>query len=103
MLTFEQKSDNFTKVLTAAADKLGCFFSEDSGEGNIKETDLLFCEDISGWLVPKSKLDEFVESDRNDDRWDEYFVFAEWKQDGDNIKIDFVKYPIYIDSEVDAI
>ena len=100
MLTLDEKSDNFSVILHKAAAEKGCLFSEDSGEGHDMVTDTLYCEDVSGWLIPIARKDEFIKSDRKADKWDKYFCFAEWRQDGDDIKIDFRKYPIYIDEPV---
>ncbi len=50
--TFDQKIDNFTELLIKSAEKLGCRFIQDSGEGHDLETDTLYLEDVSGWLVP---------------------------------------------------
>ena len=99
-LTLNQKSDNFSKLLHEAAALEDCLFFEDSGEGNDMETDTLYCENVSGWLVPLRMKDEFINSDKGNKRWDKYFVFAEWKQGESNrIVIDFVKYPIYYEQK----
>ena len=96
MLTLDQKSDNFTVILDTAADKRGRVFIADSGEDNWLETDTLFLENVSGWLIPLDRQREFALTDnRHDEKWDEFFVFAEWRQEDDNILIDFKKYPIY--------
>jgi len=102
MLSLEQKENNFTKILHDAASELKCIFYEDSGEGHDMVTDTLYCEDVSGWLIPLHRKDEFAKSDRNDNKWNRFFCFAEWRQEGDDIKIDFKKYPIYIDKAVSA-
>ena len=95
MLTLDQKSANFTAILRKAANAQNCVFFEDSGEDNWLETDTLFLENVSGWLVPLDMKSEFLASDRNDEKWDEFFVFAEWRKNSEEIKIDFKKYPIY--------
>jgi len=92
MLSFEKKCDNFTKILRDSAEKLNCIFEEESGEGHDMETETLFCEDVAGWLIPADRKDEFMNSDRADNKWDNFFVFAEWQKDNDNIKINFTKY-----------
>ena len=101
MLTLEQKSDNYTELLSVAATTLGCVFYGDCGEGHDLETDTVYYEDVSGWLIPVERREEFESTPgRNgsiwkDSKWDEFFVFAEWRKDGDDIKIDFKKYPVY--------
>lgn len=102
MLTFEQKCDNFTAILHEAAAALSCLFYEYSGEDNWNETDTLFCENVSGWLVPLDKANAFAktnEEDRWENQWSDFFVFAEWRQEGSDIKIDFKKYPAYNELE----
>jgi sporulation-control protein spo0M len=103
-LKFEQKMDNFTNLVYESANALDCIFFVESGEGRDMETDTLYCEDISGWLVPKAQEVEFTESsDKYDVKWDQYFVFAEWKQDGDNVKVNFNKYPIFYDTAAEEL
>jgi hypothetical protein len=98
MLTFEQKSENFTKILNEAANSYNCVFFEDCGEGNDLETDTLYCENVSGWLIPRDKEIAFSSlSTRKErfeaDEWGDCFVFAEWKKDETDIVINFKKYP----------
>ena len=98
MLSFEQKIDNFTALLRNTA--------EDSGEGNELETDTFLFEDVSGWLIPFEMQKEFIKTekkDRRNSRWSEFFCFAEWRKDGEEIQINFNKYPIYIDEPVSII
>ena len=101
MLSLKQKSDNFTVILREAAEYHGCVFMEDSGEGNELETDTILFENVSGWLIPFDKRDEFsTSSDRHAEKWNDFFRFAEWYKEGNDIRIDFKKYPIYIDTPV---
>jgi|GEM_PF-6552522 len=100
MLTFNQKAHNFTTLVNKAAADLGCIFCMDSGEGREHFTDTLYCEDISGWLVPIDISSDFLAAkDKHDTRWDEFFRFAQWRISDDNILIDFIKYPIYHDAK----
>ncbi|MBQ7670567.1 MAG: hypothetical protein IJS45_07600 [Clostridia bacterium] len=83
-LTFEEKINNFTDMLNAAASKLGCVFIQDSGEGHDLETVDMYLEDVSGWLVPKGTPEEEA-------RRDEFYRFAEWKDNGpEGFSIEFV-------------
>ena len=84
MMTLEEKEHAFTTILHKAAEENGMVFVEESGEGHGRETDYLFLEDVSGWLFPKGTTSE----EQADDKW---FVFAEWKLEGNNVIIDFVK------------
>jgi len=106
-LDFEAKERNGDALVEAAAAVLGSRFFIDCGEGRDIETDTIYLMDLSGWLVPADKIGEFLKTARNDrwgDVWREFFCFAEWRMDsnseGDDIKIDFKKYPIYIDEPV---
>ena len=92
MLNLEQKIENFSILLQNAAADLGCFFDEESGEGHDMETDVLFCEDVAGWLIPLEKKKDFFNSDRTDEKWQDFFVFAEWRLEGEKIKIYFNNY-----------
>jgi len=92
MLSLDEKSNKFSIILHEAAADLDCLFSEESGEGNDMVTDTLYCEDVAGWLIPIDRKDEFVKSNRKDDKWREFFVFAEWEKCGNTIKINFVKH-----------
>lgn len=94
-LNFEQKEEKFFELVEEAAKKLHKRFFIDSGEGRDLETDRLYCEDISGWLIDEDKVNEFLKSDRNHEKWDEFYVFEEWENNNGEIKIDFKKYPIY--------
>ena len=103
ILSLDQKSDNFTKILNKAAADHMCVFYEESGEGHDMVTDTLYCEDVSGWLVPLDMADELLAVNKKHRRgieWSEFFCFAEWRQEGSDIKINFKKYPIYIDEMV---
>ena len=98
MLTLEQKSVNFINMINEAAERLSSRFFIEIFEGHDMLTDTLYCEDFSGWLVPNDKQTEFPYTnnrERQSAKWDEYFCFAEWRQVGNDIKIDFKKYPIY--------
>ena len=49
-------------------------------------------EDLMGWLIPIDMADDFKKywllDDVNDD-WSDYFMFAIWENDEDEIKIRF--------------
>lgn len=51
-----------------------------------------FNEDLMGWLIPIDMADDFKKywllDDVNDD-WSDYFMFAIWEKDEDEIKIRF--------------
>lgn len=89
------KDDVFWKLVQDTAESKGCAFFLDCGEGREFETDDMEGEDLSGWLIPKEDEKSFSEEFRNDavsDKWDDFIVFAIWKKEGGNIKIDFKTY-----------
>ncbi|MCL2386654.1 MAG: hypothetical protein FWC89_03790 [Defluviitaleaceae bacterium] len=97
MLTLDKKSENYISILNEAAESYNCIFFEDSGEGNDLVTDTLYCENVSGWLIPFDNSNKFAEIPKesrfDSDEWDDYFVFAEWSRAGNDLVIKFVKYP----------
>ncbi len=74
--SFDEKINNYTNLLIAEAAKLGCSFIQDRGEGHDFETDDLYLEDVSGWLVPFGTPED-------ESRSDKFYRFAEWKKDED--------------------
>ena len=100
MIDFEVKEKNGNALVEKAAAGFGSRFFIDSGEGRDIETDDIYVMDLSGWLIPFGIEKTFANSDRHDDEWNDFFCFAEWRQEGEDIKIDFKKYPIYIDQPV---
>ena len=85
-LSLDQKVDNFSRFLQEAAEKIGCVFYEDSGEGHDLETDTLYLEDVGGWLAP-------IGTPENEAKCDENYRFAEWRQNNNGqIVIEFVQY-----------
>lgn len=97
-----QDSPEFMKyweIVQAQANVLGCVFFLDSGEGREYFGKQIEAEDCSGWLVPQSQIDEFTpvwierSDELVDDKWDKYYMFAEWYLHGDgNIDVDFNRY-----------
>jgi hypothetical protein len=80
--TQETKKFNafFELVQNKAHEREAVFFLE-SGDGNDFETDVMAGEDLQGWLVPLSKADEFEaewKAGAEDDKWVEFFCWAEW-------------------------
>ena len=83
----------FAVVQQSAKDRGGVFFL-DSGDGRDFISDDMEGEDLTGWLIPANKADEFESIwKRNEaisEDWDEFFVFAEWENAG-GVKIQFVR------------
>ncbi len=83
---FSQKEENYTALIKAAAEKQGCVFFEDSGEGRDLETDTLYLEDVSGWLAP-------IGTPEKDAKKDENYRFAEWKKcENGEFVVEFKRY-----------
>jgi len=95
MISFEEKEKNGLDFVEQAAATLSSHFFLDSGEGRDLETETLYLMDFSGWLIPDVQKEEFESSDRWDNKWNSFFVFAKWKDDSGKISIEFVKYPQY--------
>ena len=75
----------------------GKYFFLDSGEGReITDSDKgWLVEDLSGWLIEKSMIDNFASLTRHDQykHEDVDLVFAIWERDSNNtLKINFKKY-----------
>lgn len=89
------KFNRFWKIVQKSAGDLDKVFFADCGEGNIFETSELECEDMRGWLIPKVLEDKFKkewEKDDISDIWVDYIFWAEWKQIGDKIEVEFKTY-----------
>ena len=83
---FSEKEENYTALIKAAAEKQGCVFFEDSGEGRDLETDTLYLEDVSGWLAP-------IGTPEKDAKKDENYRFAEWKKcENGEFVVEFKRY-----------
>lgn len=82
----------FKQVQNAASEK-NCVFFLDCGEGNQFENDIIECEDLSGWLIPNDKSEEFERAFRSNDKipakWNEFGIYVSWKMEGTNISILF--------------
>lgn len=85
------KFDRFFAIVQDAAEKIGCVFFLDAGDGREFETDTLEGEDLMGWLVPKNRLSDFEkEWDTGDvsDAWSDFYKWAIWAN-ADNPTIKF--------------
>ena len=85
------KFKKFFSIVQDAAQKKGCVFFLDAGDGRDFETDTIEGEDLIGWLVPKNKALNFEKLWKKgyiSDKWSKYYGFALWK-DINNITIEF--------------
>lgn len=94
------RENNFINLINIEAQKRGATFFVNCGEGREIITDKLDGEDISGWLIPNDKKQDFeaelarvaqgsVLAAVIDEKWDEWFCTAVWKSDHDKVTIDF--------------
>ncbi len=98
----KQENPEFAKyweIVQSKANDLQSIYFLDAGEGREYFGDGIEAEDVSGWLIPKNKADEFKllwdnRSDKLfDDEWDEFYVFAEWQVGKDNsLSVEFKRY-----------
>lgn len=82
----------FFKIVQAEALKENKIFFLDAGDGRDINLPGISGEDLMGWLIPIDMADDFKKywmlDDVNDD-WSDYFMFAIWEKDEDEIKIRF--------------
>lgn len=83
MMDLKEKIDAFSMLLKKSANNLGGTWIDESGEGHAEERDNILLEDVSGWLTPI----KFPEVMRKNDA---FACFAEWRDDGGEVIIDFV-------------
>lgn len=75
----EQNFKDFFSFVQSAAGKLGCIFFLDTGEGNEKNINGIETMNLSGWLVPLEKAEEFEKiwkEEKENDDWVDFFKFA---------------------------
>lgn len=86
------KFNAFFEIVQKAASLKSCVFFLDSGDGNEFENESMEGENLQGWLVPKTKADEFEKvwiNNEEDDEWVDFFCWAEWSIDKGRINIAF--------------
>ncbi len=86
-----EKFLNYFSVIQKTANSKRCVFFADTGDGRDFETDIYEGEDMSGWLIPVEKSEEFSklwQKDDVSDDWSDYFCFAVWENDPE-LKIRF--------------
>ncbi len=83
---------NFFKIVQTVAEQKDSIFFLDTCEGNDRNFLGMEIADLSGWLVPKEKADEFQsiwEKQQEDDTWVDFFCFAIPKVDGEVLRVEF--------------
>ena len=89
----------FFSIVQEAAKSEGRVFFLDCGEGHDLTTDDIDCEDLSGWLVDSSDVDEFepiwLERRLGDmpERLMDSMVTAVWSGEPGSITVEFVPVP----------
>lgn len=87
-----KKFKRFMELVQKEAQQSNSVFFLDAGDGRDFVTDEMEGEDLSGWLIPMSKVEEFTpiwKSDSVDDAWTDFFCFAVWKSVDADITISF--------------
>jgi len=67
-------------------------FFLDCGEGNEFENQEIECENLSGWLIPDDKLEEFQKvftTNTISDEWEDTVAFVSWSFKEGNIMVEF--------------
>ena len=92
------KFERFFQLVQDEAAKSNAVFFLLSGEGRDIILPNLEGEDLSGWLIPADMADEFEEewkdpdSSEHLDKWDHYFMWAEWSEKNGVISVQFNSY-----------
>lgn len=91
----DSRFERFFKLVQAEAEKQGCVFFLDCGEGRDIETDTLSGEDLSGWLISSTEAGQFEQAfleGGNLETWDACIVFAIWHVEPSGVTIHFQKF-----------
>lgn len=90
------KFNMFWKLIQDTAKKENKIFFADCGEGRVFETETMEGEDMSGWLIPADKSDDFkkiwdksIASVWENNRFDTFYKNAIWKNNNGNIAVVF--------------
>lgn len=80
------KEERYFDLVQQTAKKHDSMFFMDSGEGNEIIDEFYDGEDFSGWLIPLNLAKTFMDvwkgdKEKEDSRWEEYYVIAEWQKD----------------------
>jgi len=70
-------------------------FFLDAGEGRDFERSDMTGEDLSGWLIPAGRAEEFQaewEQGKPQDKWLEFFRFAIWSTESGALRVDFKQF-----------
>ena len=90
--------NRFFQMIQDEAEKQDAVFFAFAGEGHELNLSNLEGEDMTGWLIPKNQLDSFEPEWSKDnslvalEKWEEYFVWAEWSMQDKKVSISFKIY-----------
>lgn len=91
-----EKEQAFWNLIQQSAKKEQAVFFMDVGEGHDINTEQYEGENFSGWLIPEKQAPNFrrdwEQNKENDDKWDSFYRFAEWKEMQGKIEIEFSEY-----------
>lgn len=90
-----QRFERFFQLVRNEAQKQGCVFFVDCGEGREFVSEDMEGEDLSGWLIPREDADRFqIEFDKNDvsEKWDDFMKSLCWKQLDGKISVTFEEF-----------
>ncbi len=92
----KDKFDAFMEIVQSEARKKGSRFFISSGEGHELITETLECEDLFGWLIPLDREKEFIsekiEKKFNEEKWEQFEIFAIWEKEGEKIFVRFQEF-----------
>lgn len=83
---------NFMEIVQQKAKDFDSIFFLDAGDGNDFIFNDIEGENLTGWLIPNTKINEFRtvwELDNVDDKWVEFFCFVIWKQENSKLTVSF--------------
>lgn len=76
-----EKFIKYFEIVQATAQRQGCAYYLDAGDGRDFENDLYEGEDLMGWLIPLDKASKFeqewISGDVSDD-WSRFYTWAIW-------------------------
>lgn len=87
-----KKFINFMELIQKEAEKEDKVFFLEAGDGNEFETEEMEGEELTGWLIPSDKVEEFKsiwENEEIDDEWIDFFTFVDWEESNGEIKVSF--------------
>lgn len=92
--------NNFFKLVQEEANKRGKIYFLDTEQNHTLQLKDMYIADLSGWLLPLDKSNEFekdyfAHKEWESSKWDDFYTWAEWDMENhkeDKIKIDFNQY-----------